>query len=108
MSEDKIKQEEILYNQLYERTKNFGRNEFIKELMRLERENKQIKEQLQQRDSVIEEAIDVIDKMLTVGYIDEEHLTSYFAVNKDSEFGCRAIILKNILNKYKKGDKESE
>lgn len=29
---------EILYNQLYERTKDFGRNQFIKEIMRLERE----------------------------------------------------------------------
>lgn len=49
--------EELLYNQLYERTKNFDRTQFIKELMRLERENKQLKDQLQQRDKVIEEAI---------------------------------------------------
>lgn len=52
MSEDK---EEILYNQLYERTKNFGRNEFIKELMRLERENQQLKEQLKYKQELIEE-----------------------------------------------------
>lgn len=38
---------ELLYNQLYEKTKGFGRNEFIKELMRLERENQQLKEQLE-------------------------------------------------------------
>ena len=39
--------EEILYNQLYERTKDFGRTQFIKEIMRLERENKQLKEENQ-------------------------------------------------------------
>lgn len=29
---------ELLYNQLYERTKEFGRSHFVKEIMRLERE----------------------------------------------------------------------
>lgn len=127
MSEDK---EEILYNQLYERTKNFGRNEFIKELMRLERENQQLKEQLeeeignefklkdelrknrkeyqetykdvreeikvyklqlQQRDSVIEETIDVIQNFMT-------HI--------DDGFCADMMTFIDILNKYKNEDKE--
>lgn len=36
--------EEILYNKIYEQTKEFGRTQFIKEIMRLERENIQLKE----------------------------------------------------------------
>lgn len=35
---------ELLYNQLYERTKDFGRSQFVREIMRLERENNQLKE----------------------------------------------------------------
>ena len=45
MNEEELEQEELLYNQFYERTKGFGRIHFIKELMRLEREVKQLKEQ---------------------------------------------------------------
>lgn len=36
--------DEILYNKIYEQTKEFGRTQFIKEIMRLERENKQLRE----------------------------------------------------------------
>lgn len=34
--------DELLYNQLYERTKEFGRTQFVREIMRLERENKEL------------------------------------------------------------------
>lgn len=127
--------EELLYNQLYERTKDFGRTQFIKEIMRLERENQQLKvaneilsQELtndkllkqntlttccgipiedipkikQQRDlykSVIDETIDVINQMLTTGYTDFKKLKGYFGVNKNSEFGCRAEVLLEILDK---------
>mgnify|MGYP006808458881 CR=1 FL=1 len=36
--------EEILYNEIYERTKDFGRTHFIKEIMRLQKELEQLKE----------------------------------------------------------------
>lgn len=39
--------EEILYNRLYERTREFGRNQFVREITRMERENKQLKEDFQ-------------------------------------------------------------
>ena len=39
--------EEILYNRLYERTREFGRNQFVREITRLEIENKQLKEDFQ-------------------------------------------------------------
>lgn len=44
--------EELLYNQIYERTKEFGRTHFIKEIMNLERENKQ-------RANAIDECIEL-------------------------------------------------
>lgn len=50
--------EELLYNQLYYRTKDFGRTQFIKELMRLERENQQLKEENQQ----LKENYESVDK----------------------------------------------
>ena len=43
---------ELLYNQLYEKTKEFGRTHFIKEIMRLERDNKALRETL---DNVVEQ-----------------------------------------------------
>ncbi|MBQ8206773.1 MAG: hypothetical protein IJZ77_04855 [Bacilli bacterium] len=39
-----MNKEEILYNKIYEQTKEFGRTHFIKEIMRLQRENQQLKE----------------------------------------------------------------
>ena len=38
-----MNKEEILYNEIYERTKDFGRTHFIKEIMRLQREYQQLK-----------------------------------------------------------------
>lgn len=41
-----MNEEEILYNKIYERTKEFGRTHFIKEIMRLQRENENLKEKI--------------------------------------------------------------
>ena len=41
-----MNKEELLYNEIYERTKDFGRTQFVRELMRLQRENKQLKEKV--------------------------------------------------------------
>ena len=38
--------EELLYNQLYDKTKDCGRTQFVKLLMDKERENKELKEEL--------------------------------------------------------------
>ena len=88
--------EELLYNQLYERTKDFGRSQFIKELMRLEREVKKSKEQLQRKDSVIEEAIKYME------LISLDKTDKYITIKDYEEYE----ILLDILNKYKKEDKE--
>lgn len=40
--------EELLYNEIYEKTKDCGRTQFVRLLMDKERENKQLKEQLKE------------------------------------------------------------
>lgn len=105
MSEDKIQN---IKESLYEWSKNIYVTEPDRLILRnganainqLQQGNKQLKSQLQQRDDVINETLNTIDKMLTVGYTDENKLKGYFAVGEQSEFGCRARVLKNILNKY--------
>lgn len=48
--------EELLYNQLYEKTKDCGRTQFVRLLLDKERENKQLKEQLGQKEDIINKA----------------------------------------------------
>lgn len=62
-------------------------------------ENQQLKSQLKQRDEVINEVKNTINKMLTVGY--SKGTTGYFSTGENSEFGCRAKIILDILDKYK-------
>ena len=130
---------ELLYNQLYERTKEFGRSQFVREIMRLERENNQLKEQYCERTdcvgrlgnskkverllqenkelqekynirskaynnillenadlhSKIDKAIEVINKMIYQGYMNDN--IQYFATGEKSEFGIRAKAILEIL-----------
>lgn len=50
-----MSEEELLYNEIYEKTKDCGRTQFIKLLQQKETENKQLKQQLDQKNKVIEE-----------------------------------------------------
>ena len=45
--------DEILYNKIYEQTKEFGRTHFIKEIMRLQRENQQLHNMLKKASELI-------------------------------------------------------
>ena len=47
---------ELLYNELYEKTQDCGRAQFVKLLMEKEKENRQLKNQLQQKDDIINKA----------------------------------------------------
>lgn len=49
--------EELLYNQMYEKTADCGRTQFVKLLMDKERENQQLKEQLEKEKEVKSKAI---------------------------------------------------
>ncbi len=59
-----MNEEEILYNQLYEKTKDFGRTQFIKELMRLEKENKQLKERIDKATEKIKSNISILNESI--------------------------------------------
>ena len=56
-----MNKEELLYNEIYERTKDFGRTQFIREMMRLQRENKELQQKVNQLETNISTAIDFID-----------------------------------------------
>lgn len=49
--------EELLYNQMYEKTADCGRTQFIRLLMDKERENQQLKEKLERVEKANKEAI---------------------------------------------------
>lgn len=66
-----MNKEELLYNEIYERTKDFGRNQFVREIMRLQRENKELEQKVNQLETNIEEAIEYINNSWTGGYTDK-------------------------------------
>ena len=57
-----MNKEELLYNEIYERTKDFGRTQFVREIMRLQRENKELQQKINQLETNRDEAIDFIKK----------------------------------------------
>lgn len=54
--------EQLLYNELYEKTKDFGRTQFVRLLMEKERENQQLKEKLERVEKANKDAIEYINK----------------------------------------------
>ena len=107
-----MNKEEILYNEIYEQTKDFGRTHFIKEIMRLQRELEQLKEIEKEHQRIngdlrieIKELKDRIDK--AVEYI-EKHRQIYdidgSVEPKIDEFGILAS--PKYLIDLLKGDKE--
>ena len=60
MTEEQLKENNILFNELYERTKDCGRVQFINLLMEKERENQELKEQLELSEKARKEAIEFI------------------------------------------------
>lgn len=55
--------EKLLFDELYEKTKDCGRVQFVKLLMTKERENKQLKKQLEERTKMYQNAYDYSQKM---------------------------------------------
>lgn len=93
--------EELLYNQLYERTKDFGRTQFIKELMRLERENQQLKETLDDKCRTInalkialKERTDERDK-----HSDKEYLYKS-VIDEIREYITKTIVYEDLGDGY--------
>ena len=60
MTAKEFNENELLFNELYEKTKDCGRVQFINLLMVKERENKELKEQLELSEKARKEAIEFI------------------------------------------------
>ena len=92
MTGKEFSENELLFNKLYEKTKNCGRTQFINLLMEKERENQKYKE-------VIDKLKNIINEMINCGYIVEngESAVNYMATGSKSEFGTRAKVLLDIL-----------
>ena len=63
-----MNKEELLYNEIYERTKDFGRTQFVREIMRLQRENKELQQKINQLETNRDEAIEYIKSNPNVYY----------------------------------------
>lgn len=92
MTVKEFSENELLFNELYEKTKNCGRTQFINLLMQVERENQKYKE-------VTDKLKNIINEMINCGYIVEngESAVNYMATGSKSEFGTRAKVLLDIL-----------
>lgn len=69
--------EELLYNQIYEKTKDCGRTQFVRLLMDKERENQQLKEQLERSEKA---RLKCLNKIKTLGKFDGENFTRSFTL----------------------------
>ena len=91
--------EEILYNEIYERTKDFGRTHFIKEIMRLQKELEQLKE-IEKEHQKMNGELRIEIKELK-GRIDKA--VEYIEQLEENEWRCFG---RKILTEILKGDKE--
>ena len=60
--------DELLYNQIYDRTKEFGRSQFVRELQRLERVNKYLESSHKELIKWINNEIEETDRKINTGY----------------------------------------
>lgn len=84
--------EELLYNQLYDKTKDCGRTQFVKLLMDKERENKELKEEIYKSNAVADTNIELAEKY----YKENQKLKEQLQQKED------------IINKIKKCIEEKE
>lgn len=97
---NRIKQlEEQLNNPLKGIFANINDDMLLRDCGNLYAENKELKQENNLYKSVIDEVRDVINKMIDVGY--GYNTKYYYATYKNSEFGCRAEIILEILDKAK-------
>lgn len=91
--------EEILFNQLYERTKEFGRTQFVREIMRLERENKHLQQERDKYKSIIDEARKFIKEKYEEDYSKNDNYNPIERLNLKNCSYERSLQVLEILNK---------
>lgn len=99
--------EELLFDELYEKTKDCGRTQFIKLLMQKERKNKELKEQLEEINKFIEKCGFVNIEQVMFNYcilsIKQKGFIKYLEkIIVDSKAGGgQQYYYQEILQKYK-------
>lgn len=109
MMEEQLKENDILFNELYEKTKSFGRVQFINLLMEKERENKELKKQLEKiKNEPLTNRIGRIDSVLANIYSRNRTHQKEFIEYLEGESkelirdaGYHQRICLEILEKYK-------
>ena len=101
--------ENLLFDELYEKTKGCGRVQFVKLLMTKERENKELKKQVEERTKMYQNAYDYSQKMEGNAIILETQQKEFIKWLEDylNLFDNTCIdeqgdydMLEGILNKY--------
>lgn len=102
--------EELLYNQIYEKTKECGRTQFVKLLMDKERENKNLKDEIYKSNAVADTNIELAEKY----YKEIERLKSLLKCDYEDSQSIMAELttenkqlkeqLQNISNEFLKYD----
>lgn len=96
-----MNKEEILYNEIYERTKDFGRTHFIKEIMRLQKELEQLKE-IEKEHQKINGNLRVEIKELKEKYmkLEDKYIHNVSCCNEeDCDLFCEHKELKDRIDK---------
>ena len=105
-----MNKEEILYNEIYERTKDFGRAHFIKEIMRLQREIKELKEKYMKLEDKYIHNVSCCNEEDCDLFCEHKELkdridkaVEYIEQLEENEWRCFG---RKILTEILKGDKE--
>lgn len=118
MSEEEFNENELLFDELYEKTKDCGRVQFIKLLMEQERENQELKKQLevgeQQYNDLVEEKEELQEHLSNshqmknqqkefMEYLEEpiKIITEGNPTNISEYTSAKLDTLKEVLQKYK-------
>lgn len=82
MSDEKL----LLFNDIYNRTLHFGRTQFVREIMKLQQENKQLKEKY-------EKAIKEINRINNID------VNNYYET-----LVCKELAIDNLIEELESGD----
>lgn len=98
MSEEEFNENELLFDELYEKTKDCGRVQFINLLMEKERENQELKKQLSNDHQIKKEFIEWLENRIVgtsrIISTEEDENNRYHAL-------VRRTAYKEMLSKYK-------
>lgn len=109
-----LDENELLFNELYEKTKDCGRVQFIKLLMEKERENQELKKQLEEMDSKLfftKNELEMRQKSIDNKLRKQKEFIEWLKQNIENEEycylsqnpseRCRKDVFEEVLSKHK-------